>query len=92
MKIKEREEARMSRNESLLKDVPFGVYCYTIREIVSDKIYGVIVKTNKCPYYMYTSDGYSKCLYMCIDSFEDCLLDDQVKICGINEEDNESEK
>jgi len=31
----------MSKDESKLNEIPYGLYCYTIKEIVEDKIYGV---------------------------------------------------
>jgi len=76
----------MSKDESKLNDIPYGLYCYTIKEIVEDKIYGVRIRTKLCPYYVYLDEGKSKCLLMNVDSDEDFLIDDQVKICGYNED------
>lgn len=81
----------MSRDESKVNEIPYGDYCYIIKEIVKDENHGVVLRTKLCPYYVHLSEGNSKCLYMNVDSEEDFLLDDQVKICGMNEEDNEIE-
>ena len=76
----------MSKDESKLNEIPYGLYCYTIKEIVEDKIYGVRIRTKLCPYYVYLDEGKKKCLLMNVDSDEDFLIDDQVKICGYNED------
>jgi hypothetical protein len=78
-----------SKNESNLKNIPYGDYCYTIKEIIKDNKHGIRIKTKLCPYYIYLDDGKSKCLLMNINSDEDFLIEDQLKICGINELDQE---
>jgi len=76
----------MSRNESKLNEIPYGLYCYTIKEIVNDDRYGYRIRTKLCPYFVYLDEGKKKCLLMNVDSDEDFLIDDQVKICGYNED------
>jgi hypothetical protein len=71
----------MSKNESMLDEIPNGCYCYTIIEIK-----GMILKTKLCPYYTYLDEGFCKCSLTGITSEDDFLLDDQIKICGENEE------
>lgn len=80
-----------SKNESNLNDIPCGNYCYTIVEVISYNKYSVRMKTKLCPYYVYLDEGKSKCLLMNVSSDDDFLIDDQVKICGVNEEDQEVE-
>jgi hypothetical protein len=81
----------MSKDESKLNEIPYGLYCYTIKEVIYDDKRGVRVKTNLCPYFVYLDEGKSKCLLMNVDSDEDFLVDDQVKICGYNEGFDEEE-
>jgi len=67
--------------------VPSGMYCYTIKKIVPDETYGFIIKTNPCPYY--DGSGYrANCKLLKQGDF---LLDDQCKICGINDEPTKDE-
>ena len=79
----------MSRNESKLNEIPYGLYCYTIKEIVNDDRYGYRIRTKLCPYFVYLDEGKKKCLLMNVDSEEDFGLDEHLKICGINEIDEE---
>lgn len=79
----------MSKDESKLNDIPCGNYCYTIIDIISYDKYAARMKTKLCPYYVYLDEGKSKCLLMNVDSEEDFGLDEHLKICGINEIDEE---
>lgn len=71
--------------------VPKGFYCYTIKKIVPDSIYGCIIKTKVCPYWDKNENedeqmnGY--CHLLKKGDWEENgtdLLWDQVKECGIN--------
>ena len=60
--------------------IPDGHYCYKINLVVGGVIY-----TNVCPYYYY-GHGYKRgCLYTG-EYGNNILLNDQVKICGVNNE------
>lgn len=79
----------------LEKHIPKGSYCYTIKEIVTDPKYGFILKTNVCPHWRKFNDEYPDqlsgyCTYLKLGDFMEngtMLLWDQVKECGINDED-----
>lgn len=79
-----------SLNESYICEIPAGMYCYTIIEVITknDKI---ILKTKNCPYLVHLENGEYKCLYMNINSNEDFLLGDLCKICGVNDFDTDFE-
>lgn len=67
--------------------IPRGDYCYTIKKIIPDSVYGYRIKVKMCPYYHRVEDNFgdshNEC--KCINVKDDILLDDQCKICGINE-------
>ena len=78
--------------------IPHGDYCYKIKKVVPDSTYGYKIKTKNCPYYGYVKkwegkEGFHKiahCKYL--NEIDYILLDDQCKICGINNETEEWEK
>jgi hypothetical protein len=76
---------KMSKDESRMNDIPLGNYCYNVTDIVNDDTYGIRMKTKLCPYYVHLDEGKCKCLLMNVDSDDDFLIDEQVKICGCNE-------
>lgn len=60
--------------------IPPGLYCYSFLEW--NKITGAMI-TKNCPYFG-VRDGFAYCEYMKMGN--DPYLDDQVKICGIDDE------
>lgn len=69
--------------------IPKGLYCYTISEIVNDRI----VKTNICPYLRNVHNKPEQmngfCLYLDKGDWQEYgtdLLWDMVKECGVNED------
>jgi hypothetical protein len=67
-----------------LNDIPYGDYCFKIKEIEGGC---GRLKMELCPYYQYLDNGQVSCLYLGIQE-EDILLVDKVKICGVNEYDD----
>ena len=66
--------------------VPKGAYCYKIKDVIPDVTYGFIIKTKPCKYYSHNkNNNRSTCKLLNIT--DDLLLDDQCKLCGINEND-----
>jgi len=60
--------------------IPCGDYCYKI-----NRVEGSVIYTSVCPYYYY-GHGYKRgCIYTGEYGY-DILLNDQVKICGVNNE------
>jgi len=78
----------MSKSESGLNEIPYGYYCYTIKEIVkNNSIFRI--KTNLCSYYQYLNDGQIACSLIGINqSIDDSQLINQIKICSENELDD----
>jgi hypothetical protein len=71
--------------------IPKGDYCYKIKKIAPDPKYGYVTHTKPCPYYSYVKkwegifedyDRIAYCKYR--NEIDYVLLDDQCKICGIN--------
>lgn len=61
--------------------IPEGLYCYSYTG--ETKIYKgyKYPKTKPCPYFKYVN-GEAFCDFLKVDDY---LLEDQVKICGVNE-------
>jgi hypothetical protein len=59
--------------------IPKGLYCYQLLKIIPDEKFGFCMKVRNCSFYhhIHNMDGY--CL------LEDCLIEDQCKLCGRNE-------
>ena len=67
--------------------IPKGDYCYKIKKIVPDATYGYRAKTKNCPYYGYERKRTGNLRATCkLINKSDILLDDQCKICGINDD------
>lgn len=73
------------RAEELKKTIPRGPYCYTFVERVDN---GYMAQL--CPYWRSTSGNDGRCDLLKVSDF--ILLWDQVKICGINEEDGDEDR
>jgi hypothetical protein len=79
----------MESENLLINDIPYGPYCYTLKDIIPDQRLGLRVRTFICPHFQYSDDvGFATCSFIKTNEF-DILLDDQVKICGVNELDEE---
>ena len=63
-----------NKNRIPVDVIPSGVYCYTMKNVIVSEL-GFRIITIPCPYY---KDEY--CTHL------ETEIDDQVKICGINED------
>ena len=61
-------------------DIPHGPYCYKFLYVIPGMIG---YRVSLCPYWK-EENGVGFCEYL--NDREDICIDDQVKICGINEE------
>ena len=67
------------------RDIPFGDYCYEMLSFDQEKC---AMNVKYCPYLKEKIDpewNEERCFCSLIGAF-DILLDDQVKICGINDD------
>lgn len=75
----------MNKSGSNFRKIPYGCYCYEIKEVVKNNS-TFRIKTNLCSYYKYLSDGQIGCSLIGINqSIDDLQLIEQIKICGENE-------
>jgi hypothetical protein len=66
--------------------IPSGWYCYEAIEEMDEQ--GFMRLKNVCPYYKSLSDDHAYCGFMDYTTeFSRELLWDQVKICGVNDDD-----
>jgi len=61
-----------------VNEIPYGHYCYCEKTL--------------CPYFKFLDEGKVKCTYLNIDDDDDWMLIEKIKLCGVNELDEEYEK
>jgi hypothetical protein len=69
----------MTPQLNLEKFIPKGLYCYKTLEVIEDKEYGFRMKVKNCIFYQHQNKKNS-CWLMNGEE-----IDDQCKICGLNE-------
>jgi hypothetical protein len=76
-------------------EIPEGMYCYTILGIDIPIVGGPPeMHTKVCPHWKFLEKGRGRCEYLGIEDevpYDLSLLWDQVKACGINEEETEQD-
>jgi len=72
-------------------EIPHGMYCYKVLEVLKDEDGRPRLKTKVCPHWQATENG-ARCNLINEEHHEYCpwhLVWDQVKECGINEDRDE---
>jgi hypothetical protein len=68
-------------------EIPVGMYCYTVLEVIKEESGRPRLKTKVCPHWQKTENG-ARCSLLDREDHTYCgfhLIWDQVKECGINE-------